>query len=401
MRSNEVKIGQIAVGGENEPKVMGVINLSPESFYQQSVEKDETHLIRRVEEMIKEQVAIIDVGGASTAPKEIYGTSKVEIEKESKRIAQGLEVIKSVTDIPVSIDTTSAEVVEVALDYGIDIVNDVSGFQGDPRMAKLVAEYDVPVVLMANPSTGKQSLANTLNQIKRSLEIATRENVDSGKIIIDPGIGFGKPMDFDITLLKNLDTFKMLGHPLLVGVSRKAFIGTILDQPDPEERLIGTIAATSIAVANGADVIRAHDVLEAFQASKIGFGMRHQTTISHNDAQILEIHDKYKAKILLEYVGTGKGIIKALAKKMIHISIHIRQVSIPGALILKQEMLALGGDAAYHHDTIDSKIDRTDVILMGTLLHMKKLAGKIKKMRYFGLEKIGSSIQTLLEIRNL
>jgi dihydropteroate synthase len=274
-----VNVGNLQIGPEHPVRVMGVINLSPESFYKGAIAETADEFQMMLENVVSEGADVIDIGGASTAPKNVYGTSDVTIEEEIKRVSLIFDFTKDV-DRPISIDTTSSSVAEVALDLGASMVNDISGLQADPRMAKLVADREVPVIIMANCGTPCGSVRESLNSLRISLTIAIDNGINPEKIILDPGIGFGKPPDVDFAILKNLNQFVALGHPLLVGVSRKAFIGHLLEQSDPDNRLIGTMAATSIAVMNGANMIRAHDVKEARIAARIGVAILRQQGMS-------------------------------------------------------------------------------------------------------------------------
>ncbi|MHA1577562.1 MAG: dihydropteroate synthase [Candidatus Thorarchaeota archaeon] len=273
MRGNSITINGVGFGGSNPVRIMGVINLSPESFYKGSI-PEEGQLVDFTRKLLQTEPDVIDIGGASTAPKDVYGTSSVAIEKEISRVKKALESIIDLVDKPISIDTTSSKVAEVALDMGVDIINDVSGLRADEKMAALVADRDVPLIIMSNCTSPCDSIEGSLNALRRSIKIAEETGIANEKIILDPGIGFGKPPEVDFAILRELKQFKLLGRPLLVGVSRKAFIGFCLDEPNPKDRLSGTIATTSIAVVNGADVIRTHDVEEAKIASRIGEAVR-------------------------------------------------------------------------------------------------------------------------------
>ncbi len=274
-----VDVEGLLIGPDHPVRIMGVINLSPESFYKGAIAETVEEFQIQLNKAVSEGADIIDIGGASTAPTNIYGASRVSIDEEIKRISAALQSLDE-TKTPISIDTTSSKVAEVALDLGASMVNDVSGLQTDPRMAKLVAERQVAVILMANCSPPCGSIQKSLDSLRTSLMIAKDSGIDSKKIILDPGIGFGKPPDVDFSILENLDRFVVLGHPLLVGVSRKAFIGHLLEQNDSEDRLVGSIAATSIAVMNGADMIRTHDVKEARIAVQIGEAIREKQDLS-------------------------------------------------------------------------------------------------------------------------
>ncbi len=253
---------------------MGVINLSPESFYDESIVTDGAELRARIGLMEEQGADLIDIGGASTAPPKVYGTRPISVDEELSRVESALGIITETTKIPISIDTTSAIVAEVALDLGASLVNDVSGLQADDKMGALVADRDVPIVLMSSCPDGCQNVEMSLEALRKSIKLASNAGIFDENIILDPGIGFGKPPQVDFAILRDLHRYVALGRPLLVGVSRKAFLGSLLDDPDPENRLHGTIAATAIAVANGTDIIRAHDVPEAIIACRVGESIR-------------------------------------------------------------------------------------------------------------------------------
>lgn len=393
------RICGLEIGAGNNVRVMGVLNLSPESFYRGSIATDPNDICTTVESMEKGGADIIDVGAASTAPKSVYGTMNVNQDEELKRVREALGLIVETTRLPVSIDTKSASVAEAALDMGASIINDISGLRSDSRMAKLVADRDVPIVVMANCGEPCLSVEAALDSLSSSIKNAIDAGVDRNQIIVDPGIGFGKPSEVDCAFLRNLRLFSLLGQPLLVGVSRKAFIGELLCLPDPAQRLTGTIAATSIAVLNGADIIRAHDVVEARVAAVIGEALRVPPSRATSGMEILGPCNEREAELLINQVGAGTEIAKRLADKAVTLSIIVRNVRTPAALIIKQEMLALGGDAAYHYDVIDHKTDSTDVLLMGTPLHLGRLVKRLMKMQDFGLADIGSEIRDLMRER--
>ncbi|MFW9845431.1 MAG: dihydropteroate synthase, partial [Candidatus Thorarchaeota archaeon] len=286
-----------------------------------------------------------------------------------------------------------------ALDLGAALVNDVSGLRGDSKMAELVADRDIPVVLMALCKEPCVGVAESVTALRESLEVAKGAGIGWNRIIVDPGIGFGKPAEADYALLRNIRRFTMWGHPVLVGVSRKAFIGELLGQTDPRDRLVGTVAATSLAVSRGAKIVRSHDVLEARMAGTVGEALSDSSRGSVYNVDLFDALNEKEAEMVIESIGTGADIRHALAKKAVTLSVLLRGVKTPAALILKQELLALGGDAAYHTDVIDSKVIETDVLVMGTPLQLKKLSSKIQRMDYFGLPRIGETIQRLLENR--
>ncbi len=273
MKSHIITIGNTRIGGHNPVRIMGVINLSPESFYVGSVADDKWVIPDILEKMEKEGADIIDVGAASTAPSNYYGDRAVSVKTEIERVRQYMKIICDNTTLPVSIDTRSPIVAEIALNMGAQLVNDVSGLKDD-RMIRLVADRGVPVIIMAECGGPCSSMGQTIEVIGVGIQRAVEGGIDRDKIIVDPGIGFGRPPGVDFAIISHLERFLMFEQPVLIGVSRKAFIGSLLNQPDPADRLEGTIAATAIAVVNGAHMIRAHDVREAKIASMIGEALR-------------------------------------------------------------------------------------------------------------------------------
>ena len=270
MVRNTVDIDTLRIGEGYPVRLMGILNLSPESFYKGTVATDKSKIHQIVAKMEKDDADIIDVGAASTAPKNVYSTPEISEREELSRLTTVLRDITNSTNLPISIDTVSAKVAEVALDMGVAMVNDVSGLRADPKMANLVSSKDVPIVIMANCSTPCGSVHSVLSSLEDSFTLAIKSGIRQEKILLDPGIGFGKPAEVDFDILRSLQQFKRFNQPLLVGVSRKAFIGILLEQKDPAERLNGSLAATAIAVYNGAKVIRTHDIKETKMAVRIG-----------------------------------------------------------------------------------------------------------------------------------
>jgi dihydropteroate synthase len=399
MHFHTVNIRNLKIGYNQPVRVMGVINLSPESFYQESVVTEPENLIDIILKMEKEGVDLFDIGAASTAPRAIYGTSSIPVDEELSRIKDSMPILRDTTNLPISIDTTSAIVAETALDLGADLVNDVSGLSADTRMAQLVAERKIPVILMASCDGPCISLQASIKSLEESLELAASSGIPDNQIMIDPGIGFGKPAKVDLDLLRNLRRFIYFGYPVLVAVSRKAFIGEVLELPNPAERLTGTIAATSIAVANGANLIRTHDVQDTFMAARIGEALKKEVSKPKENIELLGICNEREAEIIIELIGISFSIIKSLSRKALVLNVLVSELATPAALIIKQEILALGGDAAYHHDVIDSGIDSTDVLIMGTPLQLRRLSMKLGTMSYFGLDRIGDIISNLLSDR--
>jgi len=247
--------------------LMGILNVTPDSFSDGGRYFDKASAIRRAYEMVEEGADIIDVGGESTRP----GSEPVPLQEEIDRTIPVIEEISKKIKVPVSIDTYKAEVARRALDAGASIVNDISGLRFDPEMPKVVSQYKVPVVIMHIKGTPKDMQANPIYEalipeitdyFRESIRLAVESGITEDKIIIDPGIGFGKTFDHNLEIIKNLREFTLLEKPLLVGVSRKAFIGKILGDAPVSERLEGSEAAAAISILNGANIIRVHDVKE-------------------------------------------------------------------------------------------------------------------------------------------
>jgi dihydropteroate synthase len=394
-----VRVDNLEIGADMPACIMGVINLSPESFYPESVATTNVDIQKLVMQMEKDGVDLIDVGGASSAPKTIYDTSDVGVEKELERVQTGFATIMEVATVPVSIDTTSSIVAEAALGLGASLVNDVSGLRGDPKMAELVADSKVPVVLMALCSEPCTRVQQSVDALRESLSTADNSGIAKERIIIDPGIGFGKPAEADYALLRDFRRFTMWGHPVLVGISRKAFIGELLGLDGPQEHLIGTVAATSLAVSRGAKIVRAHDVAEAKMAAAMGEALSKLPEEGKQNVDLYGILSEKEAEIVIEQIGAAADIIPALSRKAVTLSFRLRDIKTPAALIVKQEMLALGGDAAYHTDVIDSEVEITDVLVMGTPLQLERFIDKLLRMDYFGLPKVAGTMRSLMDKR--
>jgi len=250
------------------PLVMGILNVTPDSFSDGGQFLDPQVAIAHAGEMAKQGADILDIGAESTRP---YGSAKpVSADDERTRLAPVLSAAVRL-GLPVSIDTIKASIAAWALDQGAAIVNDVWGLQGDPNMAALVAERGVPVIVMHNRDAADPTIdivADVVAFFSRSLEIAARAGITRENTVLDPGIGFGKTPEQSIVCIARLAEFKRFGLPLLVGASRKRFINSVMPSP-PDERIGGSIASHLLAVANGAAIVRAHDVAETVQALRV------------------------------------------------------------------------------------------------------------------------------------
>ena len=255
------------MGGYSRTLVMGILNVTPDSFSDggrfDSVERAVLHAIQ----MMEQGADILDIGAESTRP----GHEPVSADVEIRRLLPVLDALKGRVSCPVSVDTTKAKVAEAALEAGATIVNDVWGFQKEPELAEIAAAHGAAVVLMHN-RTNIDPMVDIIDDMLRFLEtsltIAQKAGISTDRISLDPGIGFGKTLEQNITAITHLARLKSLGCPLLVGASRKSMIGKIIESTT-DERLPGTLAIHTAAMLNGADMIRVHDVKEAVQAARV------------------------------------------------------------------------------------------------------------------------------------
>jgi dihydropteroate synthase len=268
----------LEVGDGFPVRLMGAINVSPESFYKDSVAATEDTLRSQAEQMAAEGADIIDVGAMSTAP---YLTTAIPEAEEIRRLTSAIRLLRQVVALPISADTTRSAVASAALDAGAGVINDVSGFRGDPAMAALAARRADGVILMASETgTGEIDPVRTVLVLLRE-SCATADGAGNLKdrVVLDPGIGFFRNAAlsweaWDCELLRRLSDLRSLGRPILVGLSRKSFIGKILGRPDPTDRLAGSLAATVVAVLKGAHMIRTHDVGETRDAVRMAEALR-------------------------------------------------------------------------------------------------------------------------------
>mgnify|MGYP000507488063 FL=1 len=265
-------------------KIMGVINVSPESFYKGSVKVDVREIEHTVVAMEEQGASIIDIGAMSTAP---YLDTLISVEQEIERIKHAVSIAKdSISKAMISVDTPRAEVAKVALSIGAEMVNDVTGLKYDPLMAMVIKDFNAYAIISAySRSTVRgDAITKTLELLKESIDIAYSAGIDEDKIIVDPAIGFfrehGKHEFFtriegmswferDLEVIRRLRELKALGKEICVSVSRKSFIGRILNIERPEDRLIGSLAVEAICIMNGADIIRTHNVKESMQVARM------------------------------------------------------------------------------------------------------------------------------------
>jgi len=258
--------------------IMGVVNVSPDSFSGDGITNVE-EAVARAKQLTSEGADIVDIGGESTRP----GSNPISSDEELQRVIPVVRRLAQETSVPVSVDTYKLEIARQALDAGASMINDIWGLQKEPRLAELAAWKGVPIILMSNQrdSPRRDIMPAVIADLERAIKQALIAGVSWENIIIDPGIGFGKTQEQNLEILRHLDEIKALGRPILLGSSRKSFIGWVLDlTPEQrsnkvgfvapgDQRLEGTAATVAIGIANGGDIVRVHDIKEMARVSKM------------------------------------------------------------------------------------------------------------------------------------
>jgi dihydropteroate synthase len=392
----DTTIAGITVGDAHPVRIMGAINLSRESFYKGSV-TEQGNVVPVAEQMVAEGADFIDVGARSTWPL----ADKITKEEERKRLIPALEQLTGNVDVPISVDTQCADLASDALEMGARIINDVSGLTADPGMAEVVHEYVCPVVVMASDRVPGDVIG--MDAVMQSLDRIIKKAEDTGiapeQIIIDPAIGKWVPEKvpiYDFETIDQLERLKVFDKPVLAAISRKSLIGEVLDKP-PADRLMGSIAATAIAVYKGAHIIRTHDVAGTVDAIRVAEAIKGRNITAGKPDHSIEALDNYSAKALDNYsievlditsakdapgyfnrigaTGTGGRVMK---DKTVYRVLKINNVTTTEALIIKQEALSRGCDAALPRDAVSHETDCVDLILMGTELQLKRLVVKLE-----------------------
>ncbi|WP_251956551.1 dihydropteroate synthase [Nostoc commune] len=261
--------------------LMGILNVTPDSFSDGGEFNTSSTALVQAQALVTAGADIIDVGGQSTRP----GAKQITLAEELDRVLSVLQVLRPEISVPISVDTTRAAVARASVKAGADIINDISGGTFDSEMLPTVAELGVPMILMhirGTPQTMQQHtdyqdlLAEIYSFLARQIGVATAAGIDQDKIIIDPGIGFAKNYEQNLEIFRHLRSLAALNCPILIGASRKSFIGRILNQPDPKARVWGTAAACCAAIFNGADILRVHDVQEMRDVSLVADALLRQ-----------------------------------------------------------------------------------------------------------------------------
>ena len=375
----EKTIAGLKVGDDQPVRIMGVINLSKESFYKNSVVSP-VHVRDAALKMINEGADLIDVGARSTWPL----AAKISKDEERSRLIPAVRALADIP-VPVSVDTMFSDLAEEALLAGAKIINDVSGFTNDEKMMDVAGKYACPVILMASNNipgdpVGMDAIIESLGRI---IERAQNCGISPDSIIIDPAIGKWTPEKlpiYDYETIDNIARLRIFKKPILAAISRKSFIGDILNKP-ATERLYGSLAATAIAVRNGAHIIRTHDVAPTVDAVRVAEAARARIPAARSgsiEAELLEIkniNDCQKAMLSIGATSTGSHVMK---KKTLILNILINNISTTEALIIKQEMLARGGDAALPREAVSHETQKVSLIISGTHLQVERLINKIR-----------------------
>ena len=247
--------------------VMGIINVTPDSFSGDGLAGDVSAAVAQARAFVEAGADLLDVGGESTRP----GHEPVDEATELARVVPAVRTIAAAVSVPISVDTSKAAVAEAALEAGACVVNDVWALAADPRMAAVVAHAGVPVVLMHNQEGThyRDLVPDVIAALAARVRFAEQAGIPRAQIIVDPGIGFGKTAEHNLEVIDRLDELKVLGLPILLGPSRKRFIGRILGDAPPEQRLEGTAAAVAIGITRGADIVRVHDVEAMVKVARV------------------------------------------------------------------------------------------------------------------------------------
>ena len=266
------------LAGSNSTAIMGIINLSPDSFYSRSVPRSISDVFNVAKKMIQEGVHILDVGAETTRP----GSKGISVKLELERLLPVITKVTKEFDVPISVDTYKPDVASVVLQEGVSVINDISGLGAGYKMANIISRHKAGVVLMHMKGTPevmqkkpyyKDVCAEVLSFLSSRIMLAEEAGIDLESIAVDPGIGFGKTLTHNVDLITKLDQLKVLGKQILLGVSRKSFIGDILNL-EPAERLEGSIAAGIVGIINGANILRVHDVGSTMRAVRVVNALR-------------------------------------------------------------------------------------------------------------------------------
>lgn len=377
----DVDICGLKIGDRHPVRLMGAINLSPESFYKPSV-VDQESILDTARRMVDEGATIIDVGARSTWPL----SKPITREEERERLMPALEDLRDNVDAVISADTMFADIAEEALKLDADIINDVSGFTADAGMAEVVADHGCHAVVMASEKIpgdpiGMDAIMNSLDAI---IKKADAWGINTSQLILDPAIGkwvAGKEPMYDFETIDEFERLRIFEKPILAAISRKSFIGAVLDKP-AEDRLFGSLAATAIVVHKGAHIIRTHDVASTMDVVRVASAVRSRQAIVKEDrfeVVVLDITQPQDSVFAMRSIGATETGCNVMKNKTVNRVLRINNLTTTEALIIKQEILARGGDAALARDAVSHETEETDVIVTGTLLQIERLVTKLKR----------------------
>lgn len=396
----DVDICGLKIGDEHPVRLMGAINLSPESFYKASV-ADSDSILNIAHRMVDEGATIIDVGARSTWPL----AQPVTKEKELQRLLPALEILQENVDALISVDTMFSDIAEKSLKLGADIINDVSGFTVDDNMLEILADYGCHAVVMASDKVAGDPIG--MDSVMESLDViikkARSRGIGDDQLILDPAIGKWvaekKPV-YDLETIDQFGRLKIFNKPVLAAISRKSFIGEVLGKP-AKDRLFGSLAATAIVVHKGAHIIRTHDVAQTLDIIRMASAIRSQCPVVKDgdfEVSVLDITHPTDAVIAMRTLGaTGTGC-NVMKNKTVNRVVYIRNITTTEALIIKQEMLSRGGDAALARDAVSHETDKTDVIITGTLLQIERLITKLNGQAR-SLPRVSKMIRETLDLQ--
>lgn len=261
-----MKIGNREFDTREHTYVMGILNVTPDSFSDGGRWNDKDRALRHVEDMIAEGMDIVDIGGESTRP----GYTMLPDEEEIERVVPVIEAVKANFDIPISLDTYKSRVAEAGIQAGADLINDIWGLKYDERMAGVIADSGLPCCLMHNREKAdyRNFMQEVASDLKETIELAQKAGIEKEKIILDPGVGFGKTYENNLEVIRCLEQLNTLGYPVLLGTSRKSVIGLTLDLP-ASERVEGTLVTTVFGVIKGCSFVRVHDVKQNVRAIRM------------------------------------------------------------------------------------------------------------------------------------
>lgn len=395
-------IGDIRLGDFHPVRVMGVINLSRESFYEESFAGQDA-VLERALSFAEEGAEVLDLGAVSTAP----GSPAIPEEEEKRRLFPALDVVLGGVegDVTISVDTQRAKVADEALSRGASCINDVSGLL-DPDMARTVADHDASLIIMASKERPGDLLemGNIVASLGGRLKDAAEAGVSLEKVTIDPGIGHWTPPKgpgHDLAILDGLPRLRVLKRPVMAAVSRKSFIGAVLNKTKPAERLQGSLAATAVAVYNGAHLVRTHDVAASLETIRMAEAVRGGPSTSGTEGEIeVEVlaHSGHPQDLSWTFaqLGVGEGGSRALGGKGSFRTLAVRGLTSMEAIVIKQEMLARGGDAAIPMGALRCDPGEMEILILGTLTQIQ---GLIKNLmgQPFQLPAVARAIGEALE----